>query len=182
MSLKLNQKGISHYIVPLAIIVLVAISGVGYLVASHADSVNTSTTSTTIPTVHNHVVIFGPQDVTNQALNGGSTIPLEFIGSPTVSYVGAGQTMTYGNGIKANIKECYQVFVIPPKSGTATATVEFASQTNTKTVYLNSNDYGILNQVCVDPGTQANPGFNVKNLSSVQQNITVAVYEDIVSW
>ncbi len=43
---KLNQRGVSHLLIPLLVVVLVAVGGVYALVASHADSLNKKTTST----------------------------------------------------------------------------------------------------------------------------------------
>jgi hypothetical protein len=37
---KLNPRGFAHWIAPLAVVVVFAVVGVGYLVASHADNYN----------------------------------------------------------------------------------------------------------------------------------------------
>lgn len=48
--MKLNTKGFSHYLVPMLFVLIFAIGGTAYLVASHADTLTTINASSSTPT------------------------------------------------------------------------------------------------------------------------------------
>lgn len=185
---KLNQAGISHFLVPALIVAIVALVGVRVMTASHADS-NTSnatvalvaSTDATSATSKN-VAILGAANTPSGTTSSQSSVPYSFIGYQTVNVLGAGQSLSYNDGIKGNVKSCFEVYVQQPKTGTAKVPVEFANNNNTVTKTLSSTDTDNLQQVCVAPGSSSNPGFDVENLSTQQQNVAIEVYQDVLTW
>lgn len=180
---RLNQAGFSHYLLPVLVVVIVGLIGARVITASHAagPTTLTFTPAAATPTTSRHVAILGPSNtVGGQAAQ--SSVPYSFIGYQTVNYLGPGQSLTYNQGVKGNEKSCYELYVEPPQTGTATATVEFANNNNYEMLTLTSNPTDNLQQVCVPAGTLTNPGFNVENQTPSQQNTTIEVFEDVMSW
>lgn len=178
---KLNQYGVAHYLVPAMVMLLVAVVGVRVITNSHAQTPPTNFVTNTANTgTSTNVAVLGAQNAQSGADSAMSSVPYSFIGSQTVDFLAPGQTLAYNNGLKGNEVSCYLVYVDQPKSGTATATVEFANNNNTLTTNLSSTTSNNLQQVCVNPGRGSNPGFEVKNLTSTQQNTNIEVYEDII--
>ncbi len=181
--LRLNAKGIAHYAIPLLIIVGIAVVGTGYIVASHADTpTTTATTGTTTLGYPKNAVVLDYQSANPGSSQGQSTVPYLFVGTKTVNYVATGQTLTYYQGYKNASRICYLVYVQQPKAGTVSIPVEFATDTNYVKKTLYSQTSTGLQEVCVNAGTRSSPGFNIKNLGSTQENITLEVYEAIVSY
>jgi len=168
--LSLNQKGFAHYVMPVLVAVGIGVVGALVLQYSHAATNGVSNSAVLDTTL----------------AQGGSiaqsSVPYSFVGSKTVNYLAPGQALSYTQGVKGNVTACYEVYVSQPKSGTATATVEFANNNNYVTVNLSSTTTNNLQQVCVSPGKKANPGFAVKNLTSLSQNTNVEVYQAVLSW
>jgi len=167
---KLNQNGITHFILPA--LAAVSIGLVGALVLQYSHAAPTGITNSAI--------------MNSASAQGGtvgqSSVPYSFIGSQTVNYLGSGQALTYTQGVKGDVTACYEVYVSQPKAGTATATVEFANNNNYVTVNLSSTATNNLQEVCVAPGKKVNPGFSVKNLTPVQTNTNIEVAQVTLKW
>ncbi|HET7320791.1 MAG TPA: hypothetical protein VFI84_04405 [Candidatus Saccharimonadales bacterium] len=167
---KLNQLGVAHYILPALVVISVGAVGVAVLKESHA-----ATTGVTNSAVLDSTYAQG-------ASAAQSSVPYSFVGYKTVNYLAPGQALSYTQGIKGNVTACYEVYVSQPKSGTATATVEFANNNNYLTTNLSSSTTSNLQEVCVSPGRKANPGFSVKNLTPLTQNTNIEVYQATLKW
>lgn len=176
---KLNQHGSLHYVVPLAVIVLVGLVGARLLTQSHADTVTLTTDATT--TLGNNMAVLGPQNTTGVQV-AQSSVPYTLMGYQKVNLLGSGQSLSYTNGIKGDVQACFGVYVQQPKAGTAVATLQFANNNNVKTVTLKSDNTNNVHEFCVMPGTTTNPGFAVKNATPVQQNVTVEVLNEMLRW
>lgn len=149
---KLNQAGMSHYLLPVLVMALVAVVGIRVLSGSHADTPTTLTLSASVDassSTSKNVAILGAANTRSGTVNAQSSVPYSFIGTQTVTVLGAGQSLTYNDGIKGKVKSCYEVFVQQPKSGTATVPVEFATNDNSVTKTLSSTTSDNLQQVCV---------------------------------
>jgi hypothetical protein len=182
----LNQSGVAHYILPVIVVLAVAVIGFKVIAASHADpqTVNVVNADTTASgTATKNIAILDSTQAALGAVASQSSVPYSFIGTQTVNSLPAGgATLTYSQGVKGNETSCYEVYVSQPKSGVATATVEFANNNNTVTKVLKSNNFDNLQEVCVAPGTGTNPGFDVQNQTPSAQNTNIEVYRDIISW
>lgn len=180
---KLGQTGFAHHLALVVVVLAVAVGGTAYLVASHADTptATVNLTTSTTPTLQGHVSVLGADQAVGAQV-GPSSVPFSFIGTQTVASLAPGQSLSYSNGVKGNETSCYFFYVTQPKSGTATATVEFANNNNYVTKTVSSTDDNNLQVVCVTPGRKTNPGFEVANKTSLQQNTNVEVYQDVLYW
>lgn len=181
--LTLNQQGIAHYLVPVLVILLFAVGGAYYLVASHADSVNT--TAPVVSSTIDHVNFFNYANAASapgvqQAYLNVPQLPQS---SSAVDIVGAGYTLTYKQGAAALTqikKACFYVRVIQGGISGTTATVKFTDPNNsvTKTLALSTNPN--YQSVCLNHGNQTNPNyFTVANVSS-RGEANIAVYQAAV--
>jgi len=168
--LKLNQSGIAHFVLPALAAVSIGLVGALVLQYSHAA-----------PTGITNAAIMNSSNAQGGSV-GPSSVPYSFVGSQTVNFLGSGQALTYTQGVKGNVTACYDVYVTQPKAGTATATVEFANNNNYLTVNLSSTATNDLQEVCVAPGKKVNPGFSVKNLTSLQSNVNIEVAQVTLKW
>ena len=183
--LRLNQKGSSHLIVPVLAVLVIGVIGAKVLSASHADSPNTIITNNAAAssaTLKNEAIQTAAQALGSSG--APSSAPYSFIGSQTVNDVSSGQTLTYSDGVKGtSVTSCYSFYVTQPKAGSITFPVEFTTNNNSITVNVTSTATDDLQQVCVAPGKQVNPGFSVKNLasSSVFPG-NIEVLSDTLTW
>jgi len=181
---KLNTTGATHLIALLFVVVGAGIIGSYLLVASHADTPSATLVTSNAATksaTSNTVAILTAADAVG--LTGApSSVPYSYVGTQTVDFLPPGASLAYDQGAKGNVTACYEVFVTPPKTGTATATVEFANNNNYVTTTLSSNTTNNLQEVCVAPGTKTNPGFAVKNLTPSSETTNIEVYQATLKW
>jgi hypothetical protein len=172
---KIKSNKTSRFL-PAIIVIVVAAAGVAALVSSKAATPSTV-----------HATVYTANDVVaSPGISvGGSIIPTNYIGANTVATVSSGSKLVYNNGSKGNVTHCYYVSVMPDKGGNGSATVYFASNNKilTKTITYDSTRPNDLQQVCVGAGRDANPGYNIYNVSPLSStNSNLVVYEDIVTW
>lgn len=173
---KFNQSGLSHYVLPLVVLVLISLIGAKVLSAHSSATLNTSPASkadTVLPIKHEMVL-----DTTNfsGANTAQSTVAYDYIGTQTVAVLGPGDSMSLVQGVKGRYTACYEVYVQQPKTGSSTISAEFGGYNNSLTTNLTSSTSNALQRVCVPAGTSTNPGFAVKNLNSPQGNEDLEVY------
>lgn len=182
---KLNQKGASHIILPILAVVVVALIGVKVLTASHADQINLTTSATSTELFGNNVAWEGPLNSNSPSSQiVQSSVPYTILGYQTVSLLAPGQSISYINGIKGNVQNCYDVYVRQPKSSTVsvTATISIANNNNTASFNLSSTTSDNLRRICVNPGTGTNPGYNIKNTTPINQNTNIEVADEQLRW
>jgi len=182
---KLNQEGISHYLVPALVVAIVALVGVKVLAGSHADSPTAVTSSTTTTPASNKYADFF--NYTNAVAAPGVSVAgsqVQIIGSQDVVYLKSGSQLTFSeSNTVAGSTSCYYVNVVPVHGETTeTAKVEFTSVSNsiTKNLTYNPNNGDNFEQVCVGSSDKAHLDFNVANLSTTGPD--VVVYQETMSW
>lgn len=182
MTTRLNQRGASHFILPVLAMAVVALVGVKVLTASHADQVSLTTSTTNSLSFGNNIAVEGPLNSSDPRVVQ-SSVPYTIMGYQQVSVLGPGQSLSYINGIKGNVQNCYDVYVQKPISGTVTATIDVANSNNTATYKLASTTGNNLRVICVNPGTGTDPGYNIKNASPLTQPIiNVEVVSETLRW
>ncbi len=185
---KLNQTGASHLIVPVILVAIITLVGVKVLTTSHADQINLTTSNSNSLTYGNNVAWQGPLNSSASSSQvSQSSVPYTLIGYQQVVLLGSGQSVSYiglptNGGFPNNVQTCYDVYVRQPKSGTVTATIEIANKNNVATYKLSSTTNDNLRRICVNPGTGANPGYNIKNATPINQNITIEVLDEQLRW
>jgi len=158
---KLSQHGIAHYVVPLAVIVLVAIVGTALLLRSHAATLNylgfANYTTASGGGSNTGTAIKTPQVFTSQDFLPG-------IGAQYVSDMSPGAKLYYGTfpGKLYFSQVCYYVRVFnSPKASNQvpSANITFVGLNNSLTRSLPAD--GKYHPVCVpsgSPSTQSNTG------------------------
>jgi streptogramin lyase len=95
---KLNARGFSHDVLLIAVVLVFAIAGVGYLVASHADAPSTQTTSTTASSLgSSKSKCLAPQGAIT-APNAGCSAVKEFELQTATNSSALGGIASYNNG------------------------------------------------------------------------------------
>src|SRR5947209_6744628 len=93
--IRLNQAGISHYIVPVIAVLVISVMGVRVLTTSHADSVTTAATTTTTLTTPTYYQLL---NYTSAAQTNGVTqisSQLQSLGSQTFDQLTPGAELDY---------------------------------------------------------------------------------------
>jgi hypothetical protein len=181
---KMNQEGITHYLLPVLFVLIIAVIGVRLLTASHAAT-PADITAASSPNVTKSKVEFIPADTANRSTGITlSSATVSQVGVQMVAQVAPNAQLTFPKGIVGTgDTACYFVQAQPLKGGGSTATIEFNSTSYSvnKNIAYDLNNPGTFSEVCVQPGQQANKGFSLANLSP-STGPDVLVYEEVLSW